>query len=75
MSKMSKQIMVIGKTFPARQVLRDAGFEFDTLSKAWYGDDAAKAELDRITTASYSRANLKACEGLEYTTKVDAKTY
>ena len=61
------KIMVTGKTYQAKQVLKDAGFEFDTESKAWYGDDTAKTELDRITRASYSRANLKACAGLEYT--------
>jgi hypothetical protein len=62
------KLMVTGNTYRAKQVLKDAGFSFDADSKAWYGDDTAKAELDRITRASYSRANLKACEGLEFTT-------
>jgi hypothetical protein len=63
-------IMVTGNTYRAKQVLRDAGFWFDPESKAWYGDDTAKAELDRITRASYSRANLNASKGLKYTSLV-----
>jgi len=55
---------VTGNTYPAKTVLTDAGFAWDKDSKAWFGDDVAKLELDRLTRASYSRANLNACKGI-----------
>jgi hypothetical protein len=56
---------VTGNTYQAKEVLKKAGFTYD--NKAWYGDEAAKTELDRITTASYSRANQKAIAGCQIT--------
>ena len=61
----TKTCKATGNTYTARNVLKAAGFVWDKDSKAWLGDDDAKTELARITTASYSRANGKACSGLE----------
>lgn len=57
-------IKVTGKTYPARTWLKDCGLVFDKDAQAWIGDDAAKAEIDRTSTASYSRANAKLLSGL-----------
>jgi hypothetical protein len=64
---MTKAYKVTGKTYPARNVLKDAGFEFDGKSKAWHGGEAELKELQRITTATYSRANQNAVDGIEIT--------
>jgi hypothetical protein len=57
-------VKVTGNTYPARDVLRTAGFAWSKDGNCWLGDDAAKAELERITTATYSRRNAKACSGI-----------
>lgn len=56
---------ITGSTYPAKNALKNAGFQFDATTKEWYGDEAAMTELKRISTASYSRANQKACAGLK----------
>lgn len=58
------QYVVSGKTYRARIVLREAGFRWDAKNEAWWGDEAARAELDRITTATYSRTNQRDCAGI-----------
>jgi hypothetical protein len=55
---------ITGKTYHARSWLKDCGFVFDKTEQAWFGDDAAKVELERTSTASYSRANAKLLSGL-----------
>jgi len=57
-------IRITGKTYQAKEMLKKAGFEFEAKEKAWYGDEGAMAELDRITTATYSRTNQKLRQGL-----------
>jgi hypothetical protein len=55
---------ITGNTYSARAWLKDCGFVFDKETKAWLGNDEAKAELERTSTASYSRANAKLLAGL-----------
>jgi len=57
-------VTITGNTYPAAKLLRDCGFAFDKTTKAWTGDAAAKAELDRVSTATYSRANQRLVSGL-----------
>jgi hypothetical protein len=52
-------IKVTGNTYPARNLLRDCGFTWDAKQRVYLGDDSAKTELDRISTAIASRANQK----------------
>lgn len=59
-------IKVTGNTYAAKNILKDAGFKFDSANKSWNGDELAKVELDRISTASYSRANQKLVSGLKF---------
>ena len=59
-------IKVTGNTYPARNILKDSGFTWDKDAKAYYGDENNKAELDRISTASYSRANQKLVIALKF---------
>ena len=59
-------IKVTGNTYPARHILKEAGFAWDKDVKAYFGDESAKAELDRISTASYSRANQKLVATLKF---------
>jgi hypothetical protein len=61
-------IKITGKTYQAKEVLKQAGFEWVPQFKAFFGTEEAKKELDRITTASYSRANQKAISGIVYET-------
>jgi hypothetical protein len=63
-----------GNTYPARTQLRDAGFEWDRGGKLWVIDaaDFDRDEWARVNeSATYSRANLKACAGVEFV-EVDA---
>lgn len=60
---------VTGDTYKAKQILKDAGFTWNAENKEWTGNQEAKDELTRITTASYSRANQKACSGIKIETK------
>src|SRR5690606_12521204 len=64
----SKEVLVkvTGDTYPARYILREAGFQWNKYEKAYFGDKSAKAELDRISTASYSRANQKLVAALKF---------
>jgi len=55
---------ITGNTYPARTWLKDCGFVFDKETKTWLGSDEAKSELERTSTASYSRANAKLIAGL-----------
>jgi hypothetical protein len=52
-------IKVTGNTYPAQNLLKKCGFIWDSKQKAYFGDSAAKDELDRISTATASRANQK----------------
>lgn len=58
-------IKVTGDTYPARYILREAGFVWNRYEKAYFGDKSAKAELDRISTASYSRTNQRLVAALK----------
>ena len=60
-------IKVTGNTYPAKDVLKKAGFEFVPQYKAWFGTEEANNELKRITTPSYSRANQKVTMNLNLT--------
>ncbi len=60
------KIKVTGNTYPAKELLKDAGFAYSTTDKAWYGDDVAKTELDRMSTASYSRKNQNLIASLKF---------
>ena len=62
-----KNYKVSGRTYPARNVLKDAGFTYESARKEWFGNEESLQELKRITTASYSRANQKAISGIEIT--------
>lgn len=55
---------ITGKTYSARAWLKDCGFAWDKDQEAWLGDDAARGELERTSTASYSRANAKLLSSL-----------
>jgi hypothetical protein len=57
-------VRITGNTYPASKLLRTVGFVFDADTKTWIGDGAALDELRRVSTATYSRANLKAVSGL-----------
>ena len=64
----SKEVLVkvTGDTYPARYILREAGFVWNRYEKAYFGDKSAKAELDRISTPTYSRANQKLVAALKF---------
>ena len=51
---------VTGNSYKAKQVLKDAGFKWDTKGKAWIGTEKEVAEFERITHPTYSRANQNA---------------
>lgn len=55
---------ITGRTYAAKEMLKAAGFEYESKEKAWYGSKENMKELDRITTATYSRANQKLRQGL-----------
>lgn len=57
-------ITVKGNTYPARNMLKDAGFYYEAALKEWHGDKNNLDELKRISTPSYSRANAKVLSGL-----------
>jgi len=61
---MTATTKITGKTYNARNWLKDCGFAWDKEQGAWLGDDAAKAELERTSTASYSRPNAKLLSAL-----------
>jgi hypothetical protein len=55
---------VTGNTYPARDLLRKAGFEFDKSSKSWIGNQSAKDELDKLSSPSYGRATARLVNAL-----------
>ncbi len=59
------KIKVTGNTYQAKTILRDAGFSYDPTHKEWYGAEDNLAELRRISTPTYSRANAKAFAALK----------
>jgi len=61
---------VEGNTYKAKRVLNDAGFKWDAENKEWVGNQEAKDELERITKASYSRANQKAISDIRIMTRM-----
>jgi hypothetical protein len=65
MNTNQNSVTVTGNTYPAAKLLRDCGFNFDKASKSWVGDASALAELRRVSTATYSRANGKLVAGLK----------
>lgn len=52
--------IVTGNTYPARDMLKNSGFEWDGARKEWTGDEEAMNELKRTSTPTYSRANSNA---------------
>lgn len=61
-------IKVTGNTYPAKNLLKETGFEWVPQFKAWFGNEEAKKELDRICTATYSRKNQKLYLNLKFET-------
>lgn len=59
-----KGYFVTGNTFSAKSVLNDAGFEWFSADKVWFGNESAKDELIRITAVSYSKSNANACANI-----------
>ena len=55
--KTTKNITVTGNTYPAAKLLRSCGFDFDKSNKTWVGTEENRDELNRVSTATYSRAN------------------
>lgn len=43
---------VSGNTYQAKELLRKAGFVWDATTKTWFGDAAAKDELEHIRMGS-----------------------
>lgn len=66
------KIIATGNTYPARTQLREAGFVWDKNERVWT-IDAEKFDLEewaRVNeSATYSRANMKACSGVELVTR------
>jgi hypothetical protein len=52
-------IKITGNTYPAQNMLKQAGFSWDKKQKAYFGTKDNLTELNRISTATYSRANQK----------------
>lgn len=50
-------IKVTGNTYPAKELLKQAGFKWDQQQKAFFGNNIAKEELKRISTPTYSKKN------------------
>lgn len=63
---MNMMIKAVGSTYKAKNLLKDAGFSWDTDLQAWVGDVDARMEFGRITTATYSRANQKLSMGIDF---------
>jgi hypothetical protein len=61
-------IKVTGRTFPAASLLRECGFAWNATDKCWTGTADALAELERVSTATYSRSNQKLVAGLKIST-------
>ncbi len=57
-------IKITGNTYAAKELLKSAGFVYR--DKSWYGSNDDKAELDRVSTASYSRTNQRLVSGLKF---------
>lgn len=58
-----------GDSYPARTQLKSAGFSWDAAAKTWSidSDKFDRAEWERVNnSATYSRANQKACSGVEF---------
>ena len=60
-----KMYEISGTTYNAKELLKNAGFVYDKKSKKWHGDQTAMIELQRVSTATYSRANQKLVAGLK----------
>ena len=56
---------VSGWTYPAKEILADAGFVYIPKRKVWIGDEDALSELKRVTTPAYGRARQKLMDGLK----------
>jgi hypothetical protein len=54
--------VAIGNTFPAKEALKKAGFAWEPIAKEWQGNEAAKAEIERITRPAYGRLYSKMME-------------
>jgi hypothetical protein len=52
-------VKITGKTYQAREWIKSCGFAWNSEEKAYFGNAEAKTELERTSTATYSRANGK----------------
>ena len=59
-------IKVTGNTYPAKELLERYGFVWDKEQRAFFGNENAKKELDKHSTASAGRRNQNLVAALKF---------